>query len=77
MLCGKQEATVTLKDALLKALEQGPGNPRQISERLVDRVREALNDMADDHKIDKRGHPGQGNEKIYSLKPPPKIERRR
>jgi hypothetical protein len=67
---------VTLDDALMKALEQGPGNPREITERLVGNVRQVLNTLADDGKIDKKGYPGQGNEKIYSLKPLPKIERR-
>jgi hypothetical protein len=67
---------VILEEVLLRVLEQGPGNPRQITERLVDRVRATLNRLADDDKIDRRGYKGQGNEKIFSLKPQPKIERR-
>lgn len=67
---------MTLNDALMKALEHGPGNPRQITERLVDDVRKALNGLAEDGKINRKGHQGRGNEKIYSLKPLPKIERR-
>lgn len=69
---------MTLEDALLKALEGGgPGNPRQIGARLTPRVREALNNLADAGKIERRQ--GQGNEYIYSLKsadPLPHITRR-
>ena len=61
---------MTLDDAVLKVLEQGPGNTRAITERLQSYVRKALNDLADDRKIVKEGRPGQGNEKVYSLKPP-------
>ncbi len=61
---------MTLDDAIMKALEDGPGNPRQIAERLAAYVRKALNGLADDGKIDRKGYPGRGNEKIYSLKSP-------
>ena len=67
---------MTLDDAIMKALEYGPGNPRQIAVRLADYVRKALNGLADDEKIDRKGYPGRGNEKTYSLKPTPKINRR-
>ncbi len=59
-----------LDDAIMKVLEQGPGNPRQVTERLVDYVRKALNALADDNRIGRAGYPGQGNEKIYSIRPP-------
>jgi hypothetical protein len=62
--------------AVMRALEYGPGNPRQIAERLSDYVRKALNVLADDGTIDRNGFPGRGNEKIYSLKPLPRIKRR-
>ena len=67
---------MTLNDAVVKALESGPGNPREITERLQGYVRNVLNSLADDGKIARRGYPGRGNEKTYSLKPHPKIERR-
>ena len=67
---------MTLEDAVMKALESGPGNPREIAERLTNYVRKTLNGLADGGKIDRSGYPGQGNEKIYSLKPRPKISRR-
>lgn len=64
---------MSLEEILLDALRKGPGNPRQITERLVDRVRDALNRMAEIEKIYKSGVEGRGNEKIYSLAPPPKL----
>ncbi len=64
---------MTLEEALLKALEHGEGNPRQITERLEARVRDTLNRLADDGKIDRRGYDGRGNEKRYSLRPEPPL----
>lgn len=62
---------MTLEDAVLQALEQGEGNPRQITERLEGRVRDTLNRLADEGKIAKRGYDGRGIEKRYSLSEPP------
>jgi hypothetical protein len=69
---------MTLEEAVLKALEQGPGNLREITERLEWRVRNTLSLLAEADRINRAGWPGRGNEKSYSLKPPPKvtIERR-
>lgn len=67
---------MTLEYEVMKALESGPGNPREIAERLTNYVRKALNGLADGGKIDRNGYRGRGNEKIYSLKPLPKIKRR-
>ncbi|MFZ2106131.1 MAG: hypothetical protein WAV18_12255 [Roseiarcus sp.] len=64
---------MTLEDALLRVLEHGEDNPREIAERLEGRVREALNRLADDGKINRRGYDGRGNEKRYSLKPEPPL----
>lgn len=63
---------MTLEEVVLKALERGEGNPRQITERLVDRVRTTLNRLADDGKIKRYGHEGQGNEKTYRLSARPR-----
>jgi hypothetical protein len=64
----KQEDGVTLEDILLKVLESGvEGNPKEITLRLVDRVRQTLNRLADDGKIKKYGEDGQGIEKRYGL----------
>jgi hypothetical protein len=60
---------MTLEDAVRDALAYGPGNARQITERLEWRVRQVLNRMAEDDKIERNGHPGRGNEKTYSEKP--------
>jgi hypothetical protein len=59
---------MTLADAVMEALKQGEGNPRQITERLVDRVRKVLNGLADGETIVRKGYEGQGNEKVYSLR---------
>ena len=67
---------MTLDDAVMKVLEYGPGNPREVAEHLTPYVRKALNGLAESGKIDRSGYPGRGNEKIYSLKPPSKINRR-
>lgn len=56
---------MTFEDAVLKALDQGPGNPREITERLQSRVRETLNRLAADGKIERLGAEGRGVEKIY------------
>ncbi len=61
---------MTLDRVIMTVLAQGPGNPREIAERLTDYVRKALNDLADNGKINREGYQGRGNEKIYSLKPP-------
>jgi hypothetical protein len=68
---------MTLEEVLLKALELGPGNPREITERLVNRVRDTLNTMADREEISRVGYPGKGNEKRYSLKRPSQVILRR
>jgi hypothetical protein len=60
---------LTFEDAVLKALEKGPGNPREITERLQNRVRETLNRLADDEKIERSGADGRGVEKIFQVTP--------
>lgn len=66
---------MTLSYAVMRALEHGPGNPREIAERLQNDVRTVLNKLADDGTINRDGHPGRGNEKVFSLKAP-QVERR-
>jgi hypothetical protein len=72
MLGGKQEAIMTLEEVVLKALEGGEGNPKQITLRLVDRVRTMLNRLADDGKIERYGDEGRGIEKTYRLSARPR-----
>ncbi len=67
MLSGKQEGGMKLDDAILEELERGRGTVREISERLSKRVYDALERLADQEKVAKKGHPGKGNEKVYSL----------
>jgi hypothetical protein len=69
---------MTLDDAVLNALEQGSGNAKDITGRLVEQVRKALNGLAADRRIAKWGASGRGIEKTYSLNPAiqGKLERR-
>ena len=46
---------MSFEDAVWDALERGPGNPREIAERLTSRVRDTLNYLADNGKIARDG----------------------
>jgi hypothetical protein len=66
-----------LDDAILEELEHGSGTVKGISERLSDRVYNALERLVKADKVKKEGYQGKGNEKIYNLsKATPLITRR-
>jgi hypothetical protein len=77
MFSGKQGVKVRLDDAVLEELERaGPGNVKQIGERLSGRVYEALERLVLADKVSKEGFLGKGHEKTYSLRQPDPIKRR-
>lgn len=61
---------MTLDDAVLKSLEQGSGNAKDVAGRLVEQVRKTLNGLAADRRIAKWGASGRGVEKPTALNRP-------
>ena len=63
---------MTFEDGVLKTLDLGEGNARQVTERLESQVRRTLNRPADDGKIQRYEPKVEETKKTYRLHPRPK-----